>query len=282
MQYETATNYILWSNFHCSRDETRPNENSSIRRPPYPWKSQTITIISRFNSLFTTLSPQFGFQDHIFKRTNLHWDWNPSTDAKFHRLKQWICNTLLKTTLVYFDPTKSIVIQTDDSEYGLGAAFLQDGRPLAFASKILTDVKTQYNNIKHECLSVCFGLEKFHTYIYGRHITVHNDQKPLEMIQKKPIHTAPPHLQRMLLCLQKSDYTIQYKPGKETVLADRLSTFPSRKENMPIKLNQNIHNIYFAPYNLNIEELWREILSTAPYTSWPWMACPIDSKKFPT
>ena len=57
--------------------------------------------------------------------------------------------------------------------------------------------------IEHECLSVCFGIEKFHTYVYGRHITVYNDQKPPEMIQKKPIHAAPPHLQRMLLCLQK-------------------------------------------------------------------------------
>ena len=36
------------------------------------------------------------------------------------------------------------------------------------------------------------------------------------------------------------------------VLADHLSRFPSRKENMPIELHQNIHNIYFAPDKLNI------------------------------
>ena len=121
----------------------------------------------------------------------------------FQKLKQWICKTLLTTTLAYFDHTKPVVIQTDGSEYGLGAALLQDGRPIAFASKTLTDVETQYANIECECLSVCFGLEKFHTYVYGCHITVQNDHKPLEMIQKKPIHTAPPHLQCMLLCLQK-------------------------------------------------------------------------------
>ena len=99
--------------------------------------------------------------------------------------------------------------------------------------------------------SVCFGLETFHTYVYGRHITVHNDHKPLEMIQK-PIHAALHWLQRMSLHLQKYDYTIQYKAGKEMVLADCLSHFPSRKDNIPIELHQNIHNIYFTLDKLSI------------------------------
>ena len=72
------------------------------------------------------------------------------------------------------------------------------------------------------------------------------------MIQKKPIHAAPPHLQCMLLRLQKYDYTIVYRPGKEMVLADHLSRFPSRKKHMPIELHQNIHNVHFEPDRLNI------------------------------
>ena len=61
-----------------------------------------------------------------------------------------------------------------------------DGRPIAVASKTLTEVEARYANIECKCLSVCFGLEKIHTYIYGWHITEHNDHKPLEMIKKKP------------------------------------------------------------------------------------------------
>ena len=55
---------------------------------------------------------------------------------------------------------------------------------------------------------------------------VQNDHKPLEMIQQKPTNVAPSHLQQMLLHMQKYDYTIQYKPGKEIVLAKCLSHFP--------------------------------------------------------
>ena len=49
--------------------------------------------------------------------------------------------------------------------------------------------------IESECLSAVFGLKKIHNYIQGRHVTVHNDHKPLEMITKKPIYAAPPNLQ---------------------------------------------------------------------------------------
>ena len=150
----------------------------------------------------------------------------------------WICQTLLKVTLVYYDRSKPVVVQTATSEFGLGAVLLQGDQPIAFASKTLTDVESHYANIERECLSVCFGLEKFHTYIYGRHVLIENDYKPLEMIQHKPIHVAPPRLQQMLLCMQKYDYTICYKPGKDMVLTDPLSHIPSNKNYLPIPLAQ--------------------------------------------
>ena len=117
----------------------------------------------------------------------------------------------------------------DTSKYGLVTALLQSGWPIAFTSETLSDVKTHYANIERECLSVCFSLEKFHTYLYGRYVIVQNDHKLLEIIQQKPIHAAPPHLQCMLLQMQKYDYTIQYKPDKEMVLGNCLSCFPSLK-----------------------------------------------------
>ena len=45
-------------------------------------------------------------------------------------------------------------------------------------------------------------LERFHTYTYGREVTVESDHKPLEVIFKKPLHRAPKRLQRMLMRVQ--------------------------------------------------------------------------------
>ena len=88
----------------------------------------------------------------------------------------------------------SVIVQTEASEYGLGTALLHSGRPIAFTSETLTDLETHYVNISRECLSVCFSLKKFHTYLYSRNVIIQNNHKPLEMIQQKPIHAASPCL----------------------------------------------------------------------------------------
>ena len=182
---------------------------------------------------------------------------------------------LLKTTQAYSDHTQPLVLQTDASEYGLGAVIIQNNRPIAFASKTLTDVETRSANIVRECLSVCFGLEKFHTYIYGKHVIVQNNCEPLEMIQRKPIHTALPRLQCMFLRLQKYNHTIQCIPGKDMVLADWLSQFPSPKNNTPIELHCNIQTIHFNSECLNIIRgaTERDLICSTVYTltlnGWP-------------
>ena len=72
------------------------------------------------------------------------------------------------------------------------------------------------------------------------------------MIQHKPIHAAPPRLWWMLLHMQKYDYTIVYKPGKDMVLADRLSHFPSNTNYLPIPLAHNIQQVHLSTSKLDV------------------------------
>ena len=44
------------------------------------------------------------------------WDWNPSTDTAFQHLKAWICQTLLNTSLMYYDKSKPVIEQSDASK----------------------------------------------------------------------------------------------------------------------------------------------------------------------
>ena len=216
---------------------------------------QNLKQLQSFLSLVNSLQPflsSLASKTTFLREQVTNWDWNPSTDQAFNCLKSWVCNILLKTTLTYYEHTKPLILQTNASEHGLGTALIQNNRPIDFASKTLTGVETRYANIERECLSVCFGLEKYCTYIYGRHILVQNDHKPLEMIQRKPICAAPLRLQCMLLKLQKYDYTIQCVPGKDMVLADRLSCFPSHGSNSEIVLHHNIQTINFNSECVNI------------------------------
>ena len=96
-------------------------------------------------------------------------------------------------------------------------------KPIAYASRALTDAETCYAQIKKELLAVVFSFNYFHQYVYGKEVKVESKYKPLESITKKPLSAAPPRLQRMLLQLQRYPFTLVYKPGKEMVLADTLS-----------------------------------------------------------
>ena len=97
-----------------------------------------------------------------------------------------------ESTLRHYDTAKLPTLQTDASIKGLGASPIQDGQPITYAPKAISDAETPYAYIKRELLAVVFGVQKFHTYIYGRPFKVITDYKPLVMILNKPLTSAPP------------------------------------------------------------------------------------------
>ena len=71
---------------------------------------------------------------------------------------------------------------------------MQDGHPVAYASRSLTPTEVQYAQIEKELLAIVFAMEKFETYLYGRKVLVESDHKPLEAIFKKSLLSAPKRL----------------------------------------------------------------------------------------
>ena len=98
--------------------------------------------------------------------------------------------------LRYYDIKEEATIQCDVSQKGLGATLLQNGQPIAFASRSLSLTEQHYAQIEKECLAIVFASECFNQYIHGREsTTIHTDHKPLVAIFIKPIHSAPKRLQ---------------------------------------------------------------------------------------
>ena len=61
---------------------------------------------------------------------------------------------LKATTLAYFDPNKDSTLHVASSLKRLRAVLMQEGRPISFASKSLTDMESRYANIERELLAV--------------------------------------------------------------------------------------------------------------------------------
>ena len=97
----------------------------------------------------------------------------------------------------------------------------------------MTSAEENYARIEKENLTIVFGCERFDHYIYGRHVIVETDHKPLESLATKPIHAVPKRLQRMMLHLQKYDLNIKYKKGSMMYLADTLSRAYLKSSSLP-------------------------------------------------
>ena len=104
----------------------------------------------------------------ILKKEN-SFTWDKNSNNSFHKIKSLLKKALLKP-LRYYDRNKLVTLQCNASLKELGACIIQDGQPIAFVSKSLTDTETCYANIEQELLAIIFGCEKFHTYLYGRHL----------------------------------------------------------------------------------------------------------------
>ena len=208
-----------------------------------------VTKLQEFLGLVTYLSPFIpGLSTltaplHELLKKDTDFILNCTYDATFQQVKEAVISD---NTLRYFDPLLPVTIQVDASQVGLGAALLQNGKPMAFASKALTKIKFQYVNIEREMLAVIFGAERFHTYVYSRSFTIELDHKPLESISQKNLADMPAHLQHMLLCLQGYDYIIRYCPRKEMALPDTLPQFsPCPGSNIPLDIA--IHHACLSP-----------------------------------
>ena len=152
--------------------------------------------------------------------------WSNNHENAFNSAKDLIAST---TALRYYDATLPVTLQVDASEDAIGGVLLQNDQPVCFTSHTLNSTEKNYAQIEKECLAIVSCMAKWHQYLYGKHdITVHTDHYPLETIFKKPLSKAPRRLQRMMLKLQKYQFTVRYKKGKELYVADTLSRAAAR------------------------------------------------------
>ena len=126
--------------------------------------------------------------------------WTKEQDEAMAKVKKLTTETPVHA---YYDPHSELVVECDASERGLGAALLQNGKPIGYASRALTSTETRYAQIEKECLAIVFALERFHQYTFGRRThrsqAIGNDreetaiQSTKETARNAPSHAAVRH-----------------------------------------------------------------------------------------
>ena len=200
-----------------------PEKVRAIQEMPPPTDKKGVERLLGTINYLAKFIPNMSTETHPIRellKSDVRFCWEKPQEKAFDKIKAILS---AEPVLTFYDVHKPVIISCDASQSGLGAILLQDTKPIAYASRALTDAETRYAQIEKELLAVVFAFNHFHQYVYGKEVKVELDHKPLESITKKPLSAAPHRLQRMLLQLQRYTFTLVYKPGKEMVLADTLS-----------------------------------------------------------
>ena len=137
-------------------------------------------------NLSTVLEPL-----HRLTRSDVRWSWGETEQETFQKIKDLLSEDIV---LAHFDPSVPIGIACDASEVGIGAVLFHcyvDGseRPIANASKTLSDTQRKYSQIQKEALSIIFALNKFTNFYMEGSLSLSHTTNPYwhYLVQPNPL-----------------------------------------------------------------------------------------------
>jgi len=170
------------------------------------------------------------------------WEWNYKAERAFEELKQRFTSAPI---LSHFDAQKPVIIETDASDFAIGAVLSQrdsEGRlhPVAFHSRKFQPAEINYEIHDKELLAVVDAFKHWRRYCEGaaHQIQVFSDHQNLEYFTTTKVLNR--RQSRWTQELAGVDFRIYYRPGTQNGKPDALSRRPEYHpekggiENQPI------------------------------------------------
>ena len=168
---------------------------------------------------------------NMLKKDNFKW--TIAAEEALAKLKEALTSS---TVLSLPNFTQPFTLETDASGMGIGVVLLQNAHVVAYYSKKLFSRQHKQSAYSRELYAITQAISKFRHYLLG---TLKTDQKSLKELLDQSLHTL--EQQQWLPKFLGFDFTIQYKLGKENVVADALSRCMSMAISLPV--NQWLQDI---------------------------------------
>src|ERR1035438_781904 len=153
----------------------------------------------------------------LTNKTKAPFSWNPPAQASFDALKTAFTSAPI---LAHVDPSRLFIMETDASDFALGAVLSQyqdDGllHPVAYYSHKFSTAEINYDVYDKELLAIITAFEQWRHYLDGAQhtITIFCDHRNLQYFASSRV------LNRRQACwslfLADFDFVITYRPGSQ-------------------------------------------------------------------
>jgi hypothetical protein len=131
-------------------------------------------FIANFSSIAAPL--------HTVTSVKQVFQWGDKQQKAFDTLKEKISST---PVLALPNLRQPFEIQTDASNYAMGAVLLQYGKPICFHSETFNDAVINYPTYDKELYALVQSVKKWKHYLLGKETIVHTDHQPLQYLQSQ-------------------------------------------------------------------------------------------------
>ncbi len=186
-----------------------------------------LSLCSYFRAHIPNLAEMLKPINDLNKKGNIIKNlWN---SAHSHAFKIAVDAVLNGKTLILPDWNKEFVLETDASDFAMGAVLQQRDeqnilKPVAFYSRKFTDSESRYNTTEKEAAAIVEAFKKWTSYLHNAKTKVYSDHRNLSFL----VNSTNPRVIRWRLFLQMFDYTIEHVPGTSNTTADALSRLDIR------------------------------------------------------
>ncbi|CAM8876911.1 unnamed protein product [Rhodiola kirilowii] len=151
--------------------------------------------------------------------------WSSEAELAFSKLKVLLSNA---PVLAYPDFSHHFTLETDASQYGIGAVLAQKERPIAYMSEALGPRNAGLPVYEKELLAVLSAVTRWKHYLEGTPYVIKTNHQSLRFLLDQKLNT---NLQRKGISrLMGLDFTIEYRRGFENKAADALSRLQELKQ----------------------------------------------------
>lgn len=153
---------------------------------------------------------------------NHTWVWTGECESAFKYIKNCLATA---ATLSCPDFSRPFVVETDASAFGIGAVLLQEyeegNKIICYISRSLSRAERKYSATERELLAIIWAVEHLRPYLEGYKFTVVTDHHSLIWLHN--LKEPSGRLARWALRLQRFDFEIRHRKGKDNVVPDLLS-----------------------------------------------------------